>query len=322
MTFKSYSEYVNDKTGVAPKVFYFVDHYKDAVHADLSRLVLTKTDYFEEAVEGLLNIQRIEQMLHEAAYPQKEAVLIALKSGNDEKIHRNMIRLESWLAKCGLSKQTCAIIERACLDYRTKQITKEFDPVDVDVATESFMADCYHVLDQIKGRIETGLLTVEWDNHPISIEPQPPKQGLKVQEVHVLFGDNAKAVYSLVRNPDGFTVNEVQSSVLPERLATQFAALAEKLKDSPRYNKVLTLYLHQPSGKRGLYETKKRDISLGIQTTLPKDTVLCTSPEANDKDVWKVKMTAENLVKCVEEGIFEAYKLLEETRIRWIERLS
>lgn len=322
MGFKTYREYIEKKTGATSPISYSVNQYRDAVYADLAKLVLTKTDYFEEAVEGLLNIQRIEKMLHEANYPQKEAVLIALKSGNDEKVQRNMRRLESWLEACKLPKATCALIERACLDYRTKQITKEFEPEDVDSATESFVLDCYQFLDNIKGRIESAAASIDWDAHPVMLEPLPPKKGLKVQQVGMTLGEVAKASYILDRTTEGFVFEESDLSMLPPSLAAQFTALVEKLKQSPRYNKVFTLYLHEPEGKRGLYETKKRDISLGIQTTLPKDTVLSTSPENNGGDIWKIKMTAENLVKCVEEGTFLAYKLLDETRIRWIERLN
>lgn len=319
MSFKRYREYVEQKLGATSAVSYLTDQYRDAVHADLAKLVLTKAEYFEEAVEGLLNIQRIDTMLREAHYPQKEAVLIALKSGNDEKIQRNMKRLDSWLEYCRLPKATCALIERACLDYRTKQITKEFEPEDVDAATESFVLDCNQFLDQIKGRIEAATSAMDWDAHPVELEPLPPQNGLKVECVRVTVGEIGKASFVLNRTIDGFTVEESDMSMLPPSLAVQFSALVDKLKQSPRYNKVVTLYLHEPHRKRSLYESKKRDISLGIQSTLPKDTVLLTSPETEEHDVWKIKMTAENLVRCVEEGSF---KLLEDTRIRWIERLN
>lgn len=321
MSFLRYSEYVQQKTESKKTVIYMVDQYREETHANLARLVLTKTDYFEEAVNSLLNISRIERMLHEAHYPQAESVCIALQTGNDEKVSQKLISLRRWLEQCGLPVNSCALIERACLDYRSKQITKEFEPEDVDAATANLVEDCYHFLDAIKGKLEAALTKIDWDNQEIVLEAVVPESGLKVQQARLHLGELYKMTVDINRAEQGFVVQEAEFPVLPDSLKQQFQSLIGKLRSSDRYGKILSLYLPEPQAKRSLYENKKLDVSLGIQSILPKNTILLSRPDG-DQDIWKVRIAADNLVKVMEEGDLIAYRLLEETRLRWIERVE
>lgn len=321
MSFLRYSEYVHKKTEVKNTVLYMVDQYREETHANLARLVLTKTDYFEEAINSLLNISRIERMLHEAHYPQVDSVCIALQTGNDKKVSQKLNSLRHWLEQCGLPVNSCALIERACLDYRSKQITKEFEPKDVDAATANLVEDCYHFLDTIKGKLEAALTKIDWDNHEIVLEAVVPKSGLKVQQSRLHLGEMYKMTVDINRTEQGFVIQEAEFSFLPDSLKQQFQNLIAKMRDSDRYGKIISLYLSEPQVKRSLYETKQLDVSLGIQSILPKNTILLSQPNGED-DVWKVRIAADNLVKVMEEGNLIAYRLLEETRLRWIERVE
>lgn len=321
MSFLRYSEYVQQKTEAKKTVRYMVDQYREETHANLAHLVLTKTDYFEEAVNSLLNIGRIERMLHEAHYPQAESVCIALQTGNDEKVSQKLNSLRRWLEQCGLPVNSCALIERACLDYRSKQITKEFEPEDVDAATANLVEDCYHFLDTIKGKLEAALTKIDWDDQEIVLEAVVPESGLKVQQARLHLGEMYKMTVDINRTEQGFVVQEVEFPVLPDSLKQQFQSLIGKLRSSDRYGKILSLYLPEPQAKRSLYENKKLDVSLGIQSILPKNTILLSRPDG-DQDVWRVRIASDNLVKVMEEGDLIAYRLLEEARLRWIERVE
>jgi len=321
MAFLTYNKFVENKNQNNKTIIFDISEYRDAVYADLSRLVLNKTDYFEEAITYLLNINKIECMLHDLGYPHKEAICIALKSGNDEKIVRNMNKLENWLDFCGFSKQKCALIERACFDYRSKKINNNFEPSDVDVATENLVTDCYHFLESIKSKFEAILPNTDLDEVYIVLEAMPASKNLKIKIVKCKLKCKGEMQVEITRTDEGFIVGEATFENMPSSIKEKLSVLLSKLKESEKYNKILTLYLQEPNHKRFIYENKKLDISLGIQTTLPKNCILATTPmESND--VWKVRLHSNNLVKIMQEGDVVTYRLLDESRLLWIERLE
>jgi hypothetical protein len=113
-------------------------------------------------------------------------------------------------------------------------------------------------------------------------------------------------------------VENVVFSEMPESMRTQIDALLQRIKDSPKIKKMVTLYMAKPHQDRNLFERKRRDISLGIKTTLPKNTILMNMPIDEKNDIWKVRIKEEKLSKILNEGDFLQYQLMDESDLIWI----
>jgi hypothetical protein len=169
--------------------------------------------------------------------------------------------------------------------------------------------------------IERIALQIGWNNHPIFISSI--YDGDRVSNVaNVFIGENYHMCFDYKKIDTGFVVENVVFSEMPSAMRSQIDALLQRIKESPKIKKMVTLYMSKPQSERNLFERKKREIALGMKTTLPKNTVLMNMPIDENNDIWKVRMREEKLSRILQEGDFEQYQIMDEVDLIWISKVK
>lgn len=299
-----------------PKIEISVDDYKQKLTSHISGLVL-KNNTHDNCIKESLESSKIKYSLENIQYPFVESFIMVLESGNLQKMHQQMNKIERWLYFNTKDDSIFRMIESFVCSYQANLNRKKLDPHDVDSIVESLVLKTRDVLREMVSNIEIELSYIGWNNHPIHLKALYVDDKV-ANTASVSIGENYSCLFDYKKTDNGFLVENVVFSEMPESMRTQIDALLQRIKDSPKIKKMVTLYMAKPHQDRNLFERKRRDISLGIKTTLPKNTILMNMPIDEKNDIWKVRIKEEKLSKILNEGDFLQYQLMDESDLIWI----
>lgn len=317
MSFKRYSSYIQEKKQLQPVISIDLDVYKEHIFTNLSGLVIKNDVENLNVLKKIVNISNIRKKLYDLNYPYVEAFVISLKNGNPSGIYRNLDRLKQYEN----SEKIVAMVESSFWNYQAKVLSTRLTSEDVDHIIDSLISESTICIREIISKIELILEKIDWDNHPIKIQALIPQNDWVVESVKVFVGGLIPSNFILKKTIKGFDIVE-ENIDGSNKIKNQIINFIEKLRENPNYKQIVTLYMSQPKDKRQLFETKKRDIALGIKTILSQGTYLTNIPYYENTDLWKIKVDNKNLFKTLHEGDFIGYELLDDTEIRWIEILK
>ena len=318
--FTRYKEYCEKKANSQSKIAISIDDYKEQLTTNISGLVLKNSDN-NQCVKNFIDVTNIKSKLEKVDYPYVESFIICLENSNITKISNQVENLERWLYLNSKDDSVIPLIESVVYTYQSNMIRKKLDPKDIDDIVEGLCCKTLDVMREMVFNLEREIEKIEWDHHPINFTAVY-KENRASEEATVTIGENYHVVFDFKKTDRGFLVENIVFSEMPSSMRSQIDSLLQRIKESPKIKKIITLYMNKPQEERNLFEKKKRDISLGIKTTLPKNTLLRNMPISESEDIWKVRLRQDKLTKVLNEGDFIEYQLLDDVDIIWIKLLE
>lgn len=295
-----------------------LDSYRENLVTSLSGLVIKREDKSREAIFKIIDCDSIKETLLEINYPYLESFMICIEQGNAKKITNHLENLENWVYKNSFNKSFIDLVENEIRPFQAIICKRDLHPEDVDLVIDSLIQKSRTVIEEIASKIESSIEKLEWGSCPILVKALPSENWIS-ESAKIEFGSNVFSSFDLIKTSHGYVVENILMNEMPEKLKQQIQDLIQRLKESPKIKQVATLYMAKPNINRNLFENKKRQISLGIQTYLPKGTLLTNIPSHENDDIWKVKLENKNLLKYLQEGNFTGYKLVDDSQLKWIE---
>lgn len=319
----SFIKYIENKT--KSNIIIAMDEYKEKLYADMASLVIKPDEKITEALKNIVDTKELSMNLSELSYPFSNELEMAMRTGDPKRVNYAHSKFRKWSNCTNADHVFSDKIENTIFKYQSKLYSKEFGPTESDEVVKSSLAESTAILDQMSHSINLSISKMtNWNNHQILIEAISPKTGWIISEAKVTIGDSFQASFLYEKTPMGFKVKSLQEKEeLPTSLKEDINDLLTKLKNNPKYNNILTLYMTRPISERKYFEIIKRDLSLGIKIILPKHITLKTIPfSGEENDVWKVRIEEKYIKESNKESNKEYQLIAEETPIRWIERLK
>lgn len=319
----SLMKYIESKS--RPNIIIDNTLYQQQLNADISSLLLKPNEKLLEARKNIINFTELNYILSKISYPLIDEMCMALKTGDAKKINHACMVFRRWSEYCQHDRDLIDKVESTIFHYQIKIYGNEFGPNDAEKAIKSYLAESSGILNKMSQNLNLAISSLSsWNNHQIIIEALLPDKDWIVNEAKVSIGDTFKVDFVYQNTPLGFkikNVSDINESELPITLKNDFQALLNKLQQNPKYNRIVTLYMNRPISERRFFEIAKRDLALGINAVLPAHITLATQP-IGDADVWKVKVEENYLYEYLNEGDIKQYQIMEETPIKWIERIN
>lgn len=315
--FTSFNQFVSQKNEKKQEFTYIFDAYKEFLTINLSRLVLKNDGSLKECLSELIDKTKFRNELDCSGYPYSEALILSFENGNFQNMQQQLEKFERWIYKNKKSENLMKLVESEFVNYHAITHKSKLDADDVDRIIESFMIKSKKILTEVSEHILDITAKNKWEKHNIQLECIVPNEGFISNECRVIIGDNYRSIFDVKKTNQGYEVSNIQFDEMPQDLYYQMQNLIDKIRESPRIKKVLSLYMNKPVSQRSFFENKKREISLGIKSHLSMGTVL-THFDHQKGDLWKVKLDNTPMNQITKEE-YVGYELLEDANIRWIE---
>lgn len=263
-----------------------------------------------------LNLPRIERLLQEIDYPDKDRFLIAVTSGNTNKVRKFSCDFNEW------SKQRSSKSISELQNYLVKlksflYFDKELGADDAKAIIESKLKETEYEAKSILQNIDAIIRLSDWGHMDIVLEPIFEESGdLVADDFKICVGDNY-FVYS--KTTTGHEIKDVQINESQVVESQKLIWLRNKMSKSV-FREFAKLYFVQPKKNRAFFEQLKKDLSLGRPVSFPVHITLYeNAPEVDEKeDVWKIKMERKYLVENS-----NSYEVLgDAVPFRWLERVG
>jgi hypothetical protein len=303
----SFANFVEKKISYKPPGL-SLDNYKEKLSEHV--FSLQKTGGLSR---HFLNLPRIERLLHEINYPDKERFLISITSGNVGKVRKLSLEFNEW-SKQRTSKsinelQNCLVRLKSFLYF-----DKELGIDDAKAIIESKLRETEFESKAILQNIDSIIRLSDWGHMDIVVEPIFEDSGdLVADEFKVCVGDN---YFVYAKTTTGHEIKDLQINESQIIESQKLLWLQNKMSKGV-FKEFVKLYFIQPKKKRAIFEQMKKDLALGRPVSFPTHIILYENkPEVDEKeDVWKVKMERKYLVENSNN-----YEVLgDEVPFRWLE---
>lgn len=315
----SLKQYLESKS--RPKISIVLDDYEEKLQADLSGLVI-KPQNLKEAKKNIVDIHEVSRILSELRYPVANEFCMAIKTGDAKKVHHAHMTFRKWTEYKKPPQKLIDRIESIMFQYQGNLFNETFDPNQADEVIKSSLSESRSILENLEKQIEIAISSLKhWGNYPVALHAISPDSGWVISEAKVVIGDSFVAEFKIQNTPLGLKISDFVKEEVPASLESDALALIDKLKNIPKYNRILSLYMTRPITDRRYFEMLKRDLSLGIKAALPRHVLLATQPFAEDQDVWKVKVEEKYLRENLCEGDYKEYYIIgDDAPLKWIEQ--
>lgn len=300
MTFVKYSEFIAQKS-LGSQFHVSKERYKEHIHAELSSLVLKKSDLFDEAKNYLINYRKIINLLEN--YPQAHSIGFALKSNSVESM-KNCLHHH----KENLSEKVRSLLETSIFNYESKILGNMFQAADVDIAVATLLDECDYKVRKKQSKISEALNTCGID-FPVFIEVKKPVK-LIAENILVKIDSLIPFYYEL-----NLENNDVTSHT--KNLHQRYQKLHDDILNNMIFrskSRLFSGYIVENFTDRNLFLMKRRELSLGVKSHLKKDTIIHRTIPDDNNDVWKIKL--------IDPEFYEndnCLQLTNDSQIRWIE---
>jgi len=306
----SFANFVEKKTSYKPPGL-SLDNYKEKLSEHV--FSLQKTGGLSR---HFLNLPKIERLLHEINYPDKERFLVSITTGNTTKIRKISLEFNDW------SKQRTSKSINELQNYLARlksflYFDKELGIDDAKSIIESKLKETEFEAKAVLQNIDSIIRLSDWGHMDIVVEPIFEDSGdLVADEFKVCVGDN-HFVYAKTTTGHEIKNLEINESQVIE--SQKLLWLQNKMNKGV-FKEFVKLYFLQPKKKRAIFEQMKKDLALGRPVSFPAHITLYENrPEADEKeDLWKVKMERKYLAENSNN-----YEVLgDDVPFRWLEMVG
>lgn len=316
----SLKNYIENKTKT--KIIFCLENYKQNLFANISGLLLKPNEKIEEARKQILNILQLELFLSEASCPFSEEMQIAIKSNDIKKIKQIHEKFRNWSKSCKLDENIFCRIDNSLFDYQSKFYSDRLNPEDIDKIVESYFCESQIAIKKLCNAINFCIDKIpNWGHHTIKIEAINQDDEFVVSKAKINIGDYSSFVVKIGRE---YNVENLNCDEKYLKLKEDTESLKKMLEGKYKSDKILTLYISRPLCERKFFESSKRDVCMGLVSTLPKHITLKNMPiKSENEDLWKIKVEEKNIYEILNEGDFKEYQVIDENcSIKWLERVE
>lgn len=242
-----------------------------------------------------LNLPKIEHLLHEVNYPEKEKFLVAITSGNLSKIRRVSSQFNEW-SKFQISDSITELQNYLVKLKSFLYFDQELGIDDANAIIESKIKETEFETKSILQSIDAIIRLADWGHMDILIEPVfEVSDELVADKFKICIGQNY-FIYS--KTTTGYEVQEVSINE-SEVIESQKLLWLKNKMNKGVFKEFSKLYFVQPKKNRHIFEQMKKDLSLGRPVSFPNYISLYeTQPTINEKqDIWKVKIERKYLAE-------------------------
>jgi hypothetical protein len=263
-----------------------------------------------------LNFPKIERLLHEINYPDKDKFLVAITSGNVSKIRKLSLDFNEFYKKT--SSKSINELQNYLVKLKSFiYFDKELGIDDAKAIIESKIKETEFEAKSILQNIDSIIRLSDWGQMDILVEPIFECSGdLVAEKFKICIGDNY-FIYAKTTTGHEIKSFEINESQVIE--SQKLLWLKNKINNS-LFKEFAKLYFVQPKKNRSIFEQMKKDLSLGRPVSFPKHIPLYENkPDFDEKqDVWKVKMERKYLIENSNN-----YEILgDEIPFRWLEMVG
>lgn len=312
----SLKKYIENKE--KPKIEVSLDSYKETLISNVSGLIL-KPQNLLESKKYIIDYNLLDKTLSEMSYPFRQHIQMSLKTGDIFKINQAHKKFKSWAVN---NSKNVDDVDNAIYEYQASLYQENLNPDNIDKICKSYFEESQKNIKLIRNFISSKLEKIhDWNNHLVEIYGLYPSTGFVVSEARVKIKDFTFDVEIEMPN---FLIKNIQNVEKPLSLVENTNKLISLLKQNDKSDKILTLYMSRPKQERAFYESIKKEICLGFNCDLPNYVELGNLPliENPDTDLWKIKIDSKYVYEKLIEGNYKQYELIDESPIRWIERIN
>lgn len=242
-----------------------------------------------------LNLPRIERLLQEVNYPDKDRFLIVVTSGNLQKIRKFSSDFNEWSKK--LTSKNINELQNYLVKLKSfLYFDKELGIDDAKSIIESKSRETEFEAKSVLQSIDSIIRLADWGQMDVFVEPIFEDSGdLVANKFKICVGDN-HFVYS--KTTTGHEIHDGQLNESQVIESQKLLWLKNKMNKNV-FREFAKLYFIQPKKNRHIFEGLKKDLALGRPVSFPTHIVLYDyKPEVDEKeDVWKIKMERKYLVE-------------------------
>ena len=199
----------------------------------------------------------------------------------------------------------------------------EFD--EVDEIYKNYLKESESILNQMSQELKIAAeYTKNWNNHQISIEAIYPNENFVVCEAMITIGEVFNASFMYEKTPTGNIVKySIEEDNASDKLKNDIQNFILQLKNKPKHDKFVQLYVSVPVSETKKYENIKRDLALGIDSGLPNNIILSNKCFLSEGELWKIKIDKKFVQEFLCEGDFVQYKIISDNAsVRSIEKVE
>jgi hypothetical protein len=292
----SYKKYLEHRENI--KVEVCLEKYR----SHLSELVNKKIINEGCRSKELICKEKILDLVNETSYPKSEELRLVVLSDNSIKILKQLEALRNWNET--KNEHACNELIHIINLYESGRYS---DPSENDahMCVESYTKYYKRKLQLLANKLENSIKTIKWKNYNLKLEAVPEKNDFSISKAIALVDDQPKLIFNL----DSISSELINKNEIKE----EYIELANNFNKINKHE-ISTFYVDGASFKKGILESMKKEMSLGIKHYLKEGTKLSKQPF--DKNCWKVKIDENNVVRLDEEYLIDSTDVL----IRFLER--
>ena len=320
MSFKKYMESKNQQ-----KIIVDMEKYKENLHAELSSFVMKPNKNVFEVRKNFIDSEYFISIFSKINYPYQEKFIIALHSNDFVKITKEQDRFSIWVESFCDDKLMSEEINEKVYKYQVniEKPNLEFD--EVDEIYKNYLKESESILNQMSQELKIAAeYTKNWNNHQISIEAIYPNENFVVCEAMITIGEVFNASFMYEKTPTGNIVKySIEEDNASDKLKNDIQNFILQLKNKPKHDKFVQLYVSVPVSETKKYENIKRDLALGIDSGLPNNIILSNKCFLSEGELWKIKIDKKFVQEFLCEGDFVQYKIISDNAsVRSIEKVE
>jgi predicted RNA-binding protein Jag len=320
MSFEKYMQSRNQQ-----KIIVDMEKYKENLHAELSSFAIKQNKNVFEVRKRFIDNEYFRSVFSKINYPYQEKFIIALNSNDFVKISKEQDRFSIWVENFCDDKLMSEKINEKVYRYQVNIEKPNLESDEVDEIYKNYLKESELILNQMSQDLRIAAEhTKNWKNHQITVEAIFPTEYFVVCEAKVTIGEKFNESFIYEKTPIGNVVKGlIKESSLSEKMRMDIQNFIFQLKNKPKYEKFVQLYISSPISERKKYENIKRDLALGMDSTLPNNIILSNKYFLSEDDLWKIKIDKRFLQEFICEGDFIQYKIISDNAsIRCIEKVE
>jgi hypothetical protein len=293
----SFTRFVESKK--RPTVELSLAHYRDVLEREVYDSLLDPFKRDECFLTHLAEIMDLRPNLVRLSYPRTEELLMAIAAREPSKIRRAHEQFVAWGK--GKDPDRVASVENSLFECRSYLYGKEveFSKEVADKIVESVCKDTENNALRIVRLLETAINRVHnWHNSTVIFQPLKPDAAMVSNEGMVVVGQPPSMTFMCNNKPLGIEVYDIQDvDGYPISIQEDYTGLVRALQVTKPRSAFQTLFVMAHPKDRQKYEQIKREISLGMEATLPTGSVLQESPPDHpEMDIWRVKLKNNKII--------------------------